>query len=148
MAFLTPFRSIAPDCCKHVEFIMRYASPTHDEIRNFEARAMAAKCTKSVQKMENAFKYILTVILKRAGINMVIENVPDYGILVSDNLPDKITARVIHDTMSEFGSVDDAVVFKHHAYVWFRDVKDARRTHKLINNMMIDKSIIKTAVVA
>lgn len=147
MAFLAPYRPVAPDCCKHVEFIMRYAKPTHDEIRNFEARAMAAKCTRNIPKMEEAFKYILNIILKRAGINFVIENVPDYGIRKSDNLPDRITARSVHDTMDEFGGVTNAVVFKRHAYVWFKDIKDARKTHKLINNMMIDKSIIKTVVV-
>lgn len=148
MAFLAPYRPIAPDRCKHVEFIMRYAKPTPDEIHNFEVRAVAAKCMKDVSKMEKAFKYILSIIMKRAGINLVIENVPDYGIRKSDNLPDKISARVMHDTMAEFGDVKNAVVFKNRAYVWFTNIDDARKTHELINNMMIDKSIITTAVVA
>ena len=147
MTFLAPYRSVSSDSCKHVEFIMRYAQPTPDEIRNFEARAMAAKCTKNVPKMEQAFKYILNIMLKRANINFTIDNVPDYGIRKSDNLPDRITARSVHDTMSGFGLVDNAVVFKHRAYIWFKDVKDAKNTHKLINNMMIDRNIIKTAVI-
>jgi len=148
MSFVVPYRSISPDSCKHVEFIMRYAKPTPDEIHNFNVRAMAAKSVKDVSKMEKAFRYIWNILMKRAGVNLVIENVPDYGIRKSDNLPDKISARVMHDTMAEFGEVNNAVMFRNHAYVWFNCIDDAIRTHELINNMMIDKCIIKTVVVA
>tara|TARA_R110000803_G_scaffold165929_2_gene229329 strand:- start:320 stop:766 length:447 start_codon:yes stop_codon:yes gene_type:complete len=148
MEFLREFRYIAPDMCKHVEFLTRYADIPYDVKDKFVVRAQTAKILKDVPRMKDAFANLIKYQLKAANINFVIENLPNFGTRKADNLPDRITARSIHDTMWEFGSVRDAVVFKNHAYVWFDDIKDARNTHRIINNMMIENNIISTAVVA
>lgn len=145
---LSEFRSIAPDYCKHVAFLERYAKVSDVVMNDFLLRARAAKILKSVPKMTEAFARLIKEQLLCANITMVIENVPDYGVRKSDNLPDRITARSIHDTMGEFGSVRDAVIFKNHAYVWFEDTKDALRAHSLINQMRMGNRIITTSVVA
>jgi hypothetical protein len=148
MEFLREFRTIAPDLCKHVEFLTRYGQIPWDVKAKFIVRAKTAKILKSGPRMTEAFSMLIRRQLMVAGINFVIENVPNYGVRCSDNLPDRITAKSIHDTMWQFGSVRDAVVFKNHAYVWFDDLSSAETTHKLINNMMMGNSIISTAVVA
>jgi len=147
MDFLKGFRVISPAYCRHCTFLSRYCTPTKEEIKKFQDLANVAKIRKSIPEMEKAFAYIIRTMTKRAGINLVVENVPDYGTRKSDNLPDRITARVFHDTMEQFGEVKDAVVFSKHAYVWFYKDEDAVRTQKLINNMMIEKNIIKATAV-
>ena len=148
MDFLREFRAIAPDLCKHSEFLTRYGDIHPDAKEKFMMKARFAKIRKDVTRVKEAFSMLIRHQLKTAGINLVIENVPNYGTRCSDNLPDRITAKSIHDTMWQFGSVRDAVVFKNHAYVWFDDLSSAETTHKLINNMMMGNSIISTAVVA
>ena len=137
-SFLSEFRVVAPDYCKHVAFLERYAKVSEASKGLFLARARAAKALKNVPKL-------IKEQLLCANISLVIENVPDYGVRKSDNLPDRITARSIHDTMGQFGSVKDAVIFKNHAYVWFDEIDDAYNTHALINQM---KMGITTAVIA
>ena len=147
-SFLNEFRFMAPDYCKHTIFLERYAKISEASKNLFLSRARAAKALKSVPKMTEAFARLIKEQLLCANISLVIENVPDYGIRKSDNLPDRITARSIHDTMGQFGSVNDAVVFKNHAYVWFDEIDDAYNTHSLINNMKMGDNIITTAVIA
>ena len=147
MDFLKGFRVLAPVYCRHVTFLCRYYKPSPEEVKKFLDMANVAKLRKSIPDMEKAFKYLIGLMIKKAGINLVVENVPDYGTRKSDNLPDRITARVFHDTMEQFGEVRDAVVFAKHAYVWFYEQKDAVHTQKLINNMMIEKNIIKATAV-
>ena len=147
MDFLKGFRVIAPVYCRHCTFLSRYYKPSEEEIKKFMDIANVAKIRKDLQGMEKAFEYIISIMVKKSGINLVVENVPDYGTRKSDNLPDRITARVIHDTMEQFGEVRDAVMFANHAYVWFYDQADAAHTQKMINNMMIEKNIIKATAV-
>lgn len=147
-SFLTEFKAIAPDLCCHVRFLERYAKVSEAAKAIFLNRARAAKITKNVDKMKGAFAALIKDQLQRANISLVIENVPNFGIRARDNLPDRITAKSIHDTMWQFGSARDAVVFKNHAYVWFDEIEDAFATHSLINQMKMGSNIITTTVVA
>ena len=147
MDFLKGFRVIASEYCRHCTFLGRYYKPSEEEIKKFMDLANIARIRKDLQTMEKAFEYIIRIMVKKSGINLVVENVPDYGIRKSDNLPDRIMARVIHDTMEQFGNVMDAVVFANHAYVWFYDQDDAVHTQSIINNMMIGNNIIKAVAV-
>ena len=147
-SFLNEFRFMAPDYCKHAIFLERYAKISEASKNLFLSRANVAKLRKNVSRMQEAFAKLIKDQLLCANISLVIENVPDYGIRKSDNLLDRITARSIHDTMGEFGSVKDAVVFKNHAYIWFDDIDDAYNTHSLINKMKMGNNIIRTCVVA
>ena len=139
---------MAPDYCKHAIFLERYAKISEASKNLFMSRANVAKLRKSTHRMREAFAKLIKEQLLCANISLVIENVPDYGIRKSDNLPDRITARSIHDTIGQFGSVRDAVVFKNHAYVWFDEIEDAFHTHSLINQMKMGDNIIRTSVVA
>lgn len=147
-SFLNEFRFMAPDYYKHVTFLERYAKISDASKNLFLSRAKGAKLRKDVSRMQEAFSKLIKEQLLCANISLVIENVPDYGVRKSDNLPDRVTARSIHDTMGQFGSVKDAVIFKNHAYVWFDEIDDAYHTHALINKMKMGDNIITTAVIA
>lgn len=146
--FLREFRSVAPAYCKHVEFLCRYHHPDSATIEKFVMHARVAKLLKSVPKMTDAFKNLIHLQLKRSGINLVIENLPTSGKRVCDDQDEMISAKSIHHTMSQFGKVNNAVVFSNHAYVWFDEIEDSLNTHHLINNMKMGEKIISTAVVA
>ena len=134
---------MAPDYYKHAIFLERYA-----KISEASKNMFITEIHKSTPRIQEAFAKLIKEQLLCANISLVIENVPDYGIRKSDNLPDRITARSIHDTIGQFGSVRDAVVFKNHAYVWFDEIDDAYNTHSLINQMKMGDNIIRTSVVA
>lgn len=148
MAFLHEFRAIVPAYCKHVEFLFRYHRPDTKTIDKFVMHARVAKLLKSVPKMTDAFKNLIHMQLNNSGINLVIENLPMKGKRVCDDQDENITAKSIHHTMSQFGKVNNAVVFNNHAYVWFDEIEDSIHTHHLINNMKMGDNIISTAVVA
>ena len=141
-AALAPLRSIAPRHCKHISFLSRYHNPSTQEIARF-SKLISRKDT-----MKDGVIGMVTCLLKGAGINLVIENLPKFGTRKTDNLPDPITAKSIHHTMEQFGGVKNAVVFDNHAYVWFDADDDAFHTHSVINNMMMGDKIITTQPIA
>ncbi len=147
MAFVQQFRRYAPEYCDHVRFLTRYAMPEQKELDAFFARANVAALKNDKDKMTDAFKGLIKSQLQAAGITFVMENLPQYAPRQCDGGCEKITGKSIHDTMEQFGNVQDAVVYKNHAYVWFSDVDDSRRTHSLVNNMMIGDNIVSTAVI-
>lgn len=148
MAFLAEFRPIAPAYCKHVDFLRRYHQPSEKAVKDFIMHARVAKLLKSVTKMTDAFTNLIRHQLSNAGINLVIENLPTVGKRVCDDQDERITAKSIHHTMTQFGKVNNCVVFSNHAYVWFDEIEDSINTHHLINNMKMGDNIISTAVVA
>jgi hypothetical protein len=144
MDFLKGFRVVAPSQCRQCTFLNRYYTPTNQEVDTFLKMALT---NKNLPDIDEAFIYIIHTMTARAGINLIVDNVPDYGTRISDNSPDRITSRVFRDTMEQFGDVKETVMFSKRAYVWFHNQDDAIRTQKLINNMMIENNTIKATVV-
>ena len=140
-AALVPLRRVAPHYSKHISFLSRYYTPSTLEIARF-SKLIARKGT-----MKDGVVGMVECLIKGAGINLVIENLPKIATRKSDNLPDVITARSIHHTMEQFGDVKNAVVFDNHAYVWFDSDDDAFHTHSVINQMMIGDKIISTQAI-
>ena len=130
---------------KHVDFLKRYSNVS---MKDFDLRVKVAKMKKDEKAIEQIYKNLISKMLKDAKINFVIQNVPDVGTNKDNNQPEAITAKAIHHTMAQFGQVNNAVVFRKHAYVWFDSIKDAKTTHKLLNGMAIEKNIINTTFVA
>ena len=147
MEVLRKYRAIAQEECDRVRFLARYATPTDEELAAFEMRAKVAQLQKDISKMKLAFSKLLKSQMKTAGINLVIDNLPDDAIRQCDDKPERITGKSIHETMNQFGSVHNAVVYKNHAYVWFDNASDSKYTHDMVNNMMIGNNIVSTAVV-
>lgn len=146
MKYLHEFRFMARDEARHVEFLSRYAELSSQEIDHFRTMARIAKMTDNTSKMKTAFQYLIKAYCTKAGINLCISNLPKYATRRDDDVRDRVSAASIHDTMAQFGDVRDAVVYANTGYVWFRTKSDAERTHELINNMMIEKNIIRTRV--
>ena len=111
-------------------------------ITSFVTAARAAKLLHNTEQMKCAFQVLIKRMLCDARINLVIENLPEYGSSVRDGLPERVNGLSIHHTMHQFGDVSNAVVFKNHAYVWFDSNTDAKHACVSIDQMLIDKNII------
>jgi acetate kinase len=105
-----------------------------------------ARMQKNISKENEIIKTTFKNMIKKSKINFIVHNLPQTGERVIDGGEERITARSISDTMKQIGKVDDAVVFKNTAYIWFTNTKDAERAHSLINNKCMGNSIIKTEI--
>ena len=148
MSFAQKFRILSPVSCAHAQFLNRYSSLTESQVSAFVNRANAALIKKDVARMESAFSILIKAQLKSAGINFVIKNLPATAERCCDDELEPVSARCIHDTLKQFGHVNDAVVYKNHAYVWFDKIDDSKHTHSLVNNMLIGNKIVSSSVIA
>ena len=130
---------------KHINFMERYKSINKS---SFDTRIKIAKAQKNMTKLSEIYEELLLKILKGAKVNFVIKNLPKYGQNQNNREVTEVNAKSIHDTMNEFGKVNDAVVFRNNAYIWFASNNDAKYVHSLINNMQLGKNIINTKVLA
>lgn len=126
---------------KHINFMQRYKSI---DTSLFDARIKIAKAQKNMTKLQEIHYELLLKILKGAKVNLIIENLPKYGQCRNSNKQSEVNAKSIHDTINEFGEVNDAVVFRDNAYIWFKTTNDAKNVHSLLNGMQIGNNIIKT----
>lgn len=147
MDYLSEFRDVALDYCQHVRFLQRYAKAKPKDVDMFVMRARVGKVLKDKKRIEEAFRVLIKGMLASAKINLVVENLPEYGTSVRDDLPERVTGRAMHDTMAQFGNVSDTVVFKNHAYVWFEKNEEAKYACGLINNMQMGNKIIGACTV-
>ena len=130
---------------KHINFMERYNSIDKSQ---FEVRIKIAKAQKNNVKLTEIHEELLSKILKGAKVNFIIKNLPKYGQTQNSTVQTEVNAKSIHDTMKEFGKVNDAVVFRNSAYVWFESNNEAKFVHSLINNMQLGNNIINTMVLA
>ena len=129
---------------KHINFMERYKSINKSP---YDVRIKIAKIQKNMTKLREIHEEMLLKILKEAKVNFVIKNLPKYGHNQNNRELAEVNAKSIHDTMNEFGKVNDTVVFRNNAYVWFESINDAKQVNSLINNMQIGKNIINTKVI-
>ena len=147
MEFLKEFRAQWNDDFKFVEFLSKYAKPDEEIKTRFVQKMRIAKIKKDSLIAKQTIKTLLNHMLLKANINFVVENLPNVATNIHTNLPEHVTARSMHDTLGMFGNVKDVVVFRNNAYAWFLTNKEAKRTHKLLNQMQVDNNIITTMCV-
>ena len=130
---------------EHINFLEKYAGREYRS--EFEFKMKIARMQKNPSKESEIVNSTLKNIIKKAKINLIVHNLPKNGKRVIDNQEEFISARSISDTMKQFGKIDDVVIFRNTAYVWFSNLKDADRVHNLINHKCMGDKIIKTQLV-
>jgi RNA recognition motif-containing protein len=128
-----------------VDFLKRYSKVC---TKNLASRVKIAQLRKDDKAAVELYKTTIAKMLKDAKINLVIQNVPIYGVRSDDKVVEFVDAKSIHETMAQFGKVKNAVVFNRDAYIWFKSNDDAQATQKLLNGMEMNNNIIKTVYVA
>ncbi len=86
-------------------------------------------------------------IMKKNGFNIMIQNIPNFA-QMSDT-DEKVAIKYIHmrDTLRQFGNLLMFHMIRGTVYAKFADRNSCKKTHSLINNMMMGDNIIKTEVV-
>ena len=94
---------------------------------------------------------IIHNIYEHSGYQVLISNVPEYGIVKNTNVYEKIDSTIIYDTITQFDSDSDTdtkvlnvfQISQASYLIKFNDNDFAKYICKLLNYMLIDKNIIK-----
>jgi hypothetical protein len=103
--------------------------------------------SRNKEKYDDILNKLETHLIKRKNFNFIVNNLPVYATEQSTNQIVFTNYENIRDTLSQFGKIEQLEVVNSTAYVRFASTIDAKRTHSLINNMMIGDNIIHTTVV-
>lgn len=98
------------------------------------------KCIFLLEKIESH-------LLKKSEYNFMISNIPEYGIVSSTRVNEKIGYIHIRDTLEQFGKVDTLDIIRGTAYVKFANKDTSIITHNTINKKLLGNQIIHTFVV-
>lgn len=113
-------------------------------ISKFTTQLQVVKVLKNREKYLDLIDKIEKFIIKNAGYNFILRNIPDYGELSETGNTVKIGYAHIKDTMDKFGAVQALEIIKSTVYVKF---DDPGLCHSLVNNMMMGQNIITSIIV-
>lgn len=127
--------------CDH-SFVMK-AIPTLQLIQALSCTSQESARIKFETLLMAAEKHIM----KKNGFNIMIQNIPNFA-QMSDT-DEKVAIKYIHmrDTLRQFGNLIMFHMIRGTVYAKFADQNSCKKTHSLINNMMMGDNIIKTEVV-
>ena len=98
-------------------------------------------------KVNKLLGKILHNIYEYSGYNVLISNIPEYGIISGKETFEKIDSKIIYDTMEEFGgecTVNQVFQISTDKYlVKFSNDSVADKVCKQINNMIVGKNLIR-----
>ena len=114
------------------------------DISKFSTQLQVVKVLKNHEKYIDVIDNIEKLVIKNAGYNFILRNIPDYGELSETGDVVKIGYSHIKDTMEKFGIVYALEIIKSTVYVKFDDPKVC---HSLVNNTMMGHNIITSLVV-
>ena len=98
---------------------------------------IASKYLELLEKME-------LFILRKAGFNFIVRNIPDYGELCETGQRSKIGYQEMKDTLCQFGELERIDIIKGTVYAKFDNPEPC---HKLINNMQMGANIINSRLI-
>ena len=127
--------------CDH-SFVMK-AIPTLQLIQTYSYLNQQSARVKFETFLENVEK----TIMKTNGFNIIIQNIPNFAQMSETD--EKVAIKYIHmrDTLRQFGNLLMFHMIRGTVYAKFADQNSCKKTHSLINNMMMGDNIIKTEVV-
>ena len=114
------------------------------DISKFSNQLQVVKLLKNQEKYIELLDKIEKIILKNAGYNFILRNIPDYAEISETGETVRIGYQHIRDTMEQFGSVYGIDIIKSVVYVKF---EDPLLCHSLVNNMLMGPNIITSTIV-
>jgi len=102
------------------------------------------KLLKDTKKYKEVLEKIEKCILKNAGYNFILRNIPDFGELSETGQRVRIGYSHMRDTLEQFGDVSSIEIIRSTVYAKFTD---PTLCHSLVNNMLMGNNIITSNVV-
>ncbi len=116
----------------------------HDTMINYlrlvKSNRNSVKFTEYLMKIENH-------LLKKSQFNLVIHNIPQYGVISATNEIEQIGYTNMRDTLKQYGKVVLFEIVRGSVFVQFAKKTDALNMHTHINNMMMGENILHTLVI-
>jgi hypothetical protein len=112
------------------------------ECPNVTTHLQVVKIFKDPIKFIDILEKLETHIIRKAGFNIVIRNVPKFAQLRETYEIVKIGSEELRDTLEQFGAVKNIEFIGGVVYAKFEE--DATPCHRVINNMQIGQNIITT----
>ena len=113
------------------------------DISKLSNQIQVIKLLKDSKKYSEILERIEKIILKSAGYNFILRNIPDYGELSETGRRVRIGYSHMRDTLEQFGAVSSMEIVRSTVYAKF---DDPGVCHSLVNNMMMGGNIITSTV--
>ena len=146
-AIIKELRYLNTKISDRVLYLMKISSCTkvfNDTMINY---LRLVKIKKDVIKFNQLLVKIEENLLKKSCFNFVIHNIPEYGVVSSSKMVERIGYIHIRDTFEQFGNIEMFDIVRGTVYIKFSDKDIPVYAHNILNNMMIGNQIIRTGVV-
>jgi hypothetical protein len=132
---------------------LRYLSPLdHDTVKkllerhpcdypNLNTQIQLVKIFKDSKKYTELLEKMETYILKRAGFNLIVKNVPQFAELRENWRIVRVGLEEMRETLEQFGTVETIGMVGNVVYAKFDDPEPC---HRLINSMQMGHNILST----
>ena len=134
---------------------LRYLAPyEHDTIQkllemypceypNMKTQFQLVKIFRDSKKYLELLERIELFILKNAGFNFMVKNVPEFAELRENRGTVRVGLEEMRDTLEQFGTVENIGMMRNVVYARFDDPEPC---HRLINNMQMGQNILSTKI--
>jgi hypothetical protein len=134
---------------------LRYLSPSdHDTVKkllerhpcdypNLNTQIQLVKIFKDSKKYTELLERIELFILKNAGFNFVVKNVPEFAELRESRKTVRVGLEEMRETLEQFGTVETIGMVRDVVYAKFDDPEPC---HRLINSMQMGQNILSTKI--
>jgi hypothetical protein len=134
---------------------LRYLAPyEHDTIQtllerypceypNMTTQFQLVKIFRDSKKYSELLERIELFILKQAGFNFMVRNVPEFAELRENRGTVRVGLDEMRDTLEQFGTIENIGMMRNVVYARFDDPEPC---HRLINNMQMGQNIISTKI--
>jgi hypothetical protein len=134
---------------------LRYLSPyEHDRVQkllerypceypNMNTQIQLVKIFRDSKKYLELLEKIELFILKNAGFNFMVRNVPEFAELGENRRTVRVGLEEMRDTLEQFGTIENIGMVRNVVYARFDDPEPC---HKLINCMQMGQNILSTKI--
>jgi hypothetical protein len=101
------------------------------------------KIFRDSKKYSELLERIELFILKNAGFNFMVKNVPEFAELRENRRTVRVGLEEMRDTLEQFGTIENIGMMRNVVYARFDDPEPC---HRLINNMQMGQNILSTKI--
>jgi hypothetical protein len=134
---------------------LRYLSPyEHDRVQkllerypceypNLTTQFQLVKIFRDSKKYTEILEKIELFVLKQAGFNFVVKNVPEFAELRESRTTVRVGLEEMRETLEQFGRVENIGMVRDVVYARFDNPEPC---HRLINCMQLGRNILSTKI--
>jgi len=111
---------------------------------NFEKNIKLIQLLRNKSKFTDFMNKTEDYLLSKSKYNIVIKNIPSHANYSENDMKTDVTHENLRATFNQFGLIDKLDIIHSHLYINFRLATSAIKTHKLVDNMQMGDSRLKS----